>query len=168
MGVGVESITEWVYFVHFCRSEVAFQVRGILLRKKDSDNLERFQRQCLKQIRGLPDNTANIISLALLEILPLEAVLHKNALTTFVNMIRQKGSIENRIVLRQLVMKDENDKCWFMFIRKTLSMYNLPSTFQLFNDPPSKYEWKRLLNNALHSTIEAYWNEDIKRKSSLM
>ena len=82
-------------------------------------------------------------------------------------MIRQKGSVENDIVLRQLVMKDENDKSWFMFIRKTLSIYNLPSIFQLFNDPPSKYEWNRLLNNAVHSIIEAYWNENIKSKSSL-
>ena len=88
-------------------------------------------------MQGLPDNTANSISLALLGILPFETVLHKNALTTFVNMIRQKGSIENDIALRQLVMKDENDKSWFMFIRKTLSLYNLPLIFQLFNDPPS-------------------------------
>ena len=102
----------WTTFVV---PRLLYGFEALLLRKKDIDNLERFQRQCLKQIQDLPDDTANSISLV-----PLEAVvLHKNALTTFVNIIRQKGSIENDIALRQLVMKDENDKSWFMFIRNT-------------------------------------------------
>ena len=120
----------------FVVPRLLYGLETILLRKKDTGNLERFQRQRLKQIQGLPDNTANSISLALLGILPFETVLHKNALTTFINMIRQKCSIEND-VLRQIVMKDENDKSRFMFIRKTLSIYNLPSIFQLFNRPPN-------------------------------
>ena len=41
-----------------------------LLKKKDFDNLEKFQKQCLKQIQGLPDNTSNSACLALLDILP--------------------------------------------------------------------------------------------------
>ena len=60
---------------------------ALLHTKKDIQCLQRFQRQCLKQIQGLPDKTANAICLALLGILPLEVVLHKKALTTFVNMI---------------------------------------------------------------------------------
>ena len=78
-------------------------------------------------------------------------------------MIRQKGSIENDIALRQLVMKDENDKSWFMFVRG----YNLPSIFQLLNNPPSKAEWKKISKNAVNSAIEASWKQDIKDKSSL-
>ena len=92
--------------------------------------------------------------------------MHKNALTTFVNMIRQKGSIENDIALRQLVMKDENDKSWFMFVRGILKLYSLPSIFQLLDNPPSKNEWKRLLNRAVNTAIEESWEQDIKSKSS--
>ena len=82
-------------------------------------------------------------------------------------MIRQKGSIENDIALRQLVMKDENDKSWFMFVRGVLKLYGLPSIFQLFSNPPSKTKWKRLLNNAVNITTEAIWEQDIKNKPSL-
>ena len=71
------------------------------------------------------------------------------------------------IALRQLVMKDENDKSWFMFVREILKLYGLPSIFQLFSNPPSKTEWKRLLNNAVNITIEAIWEQDIKNKPSL-
>ena len=138
-----------------------------MLSKKDIECLDRFQRQCLKQIQGLPDKTANTICLALLGILLLEAVLHKNALTTFMNMIRCKGSIENDLALRQIVMKDENDTSWFMYVRKILGLYNLPSIFELFNNPPSKNEWKRIMNNAVNNTIEANWDMDSKNKTSL-
>ena len=68
-----------------------YGLEALLLKKRDVDNLERFQRQCIKQIQGLPDKTSNSISLALLGILTIEAVIHKNALTTFINMTKQKG-----------------------------------------------------------------------------
>ena len=54
-----------------------------LLKKKDIANLERFQRHCLKQFQGLPDNTSNSVSLALLGILRIEALLHKNLLDQY-------------------------------------------------------------------------------------
>ena len=64
-------------------------------------------------------------------------------------------------------MKDENDKSWFMFVRGILKLYGLPSIFQLFSNPPSKTEWKRLLNNTVNITIEAIWEQNIKNKPSL-
>ena len=50
-------------------------------KKKDIENLENFQRKCLKQIQGLPDNTSNSACLALLGILPIESVLHQTLLS---------------------------------------------------------------------------------------
>ena len=82
-------------------------------------------------------------------------------------MIRLKGSIENDIALRQIVMKDVKDKSWFMFVREILHMYNLPSTFQLLTNPPSKNEWKRVMNTAVNKAVEEGWQQDVKSKSSL-
>ena len=151
----------------FVVPRLLYGLEALLHTKKDIECLERFQRQCLKQIQGLPDKTANTICLALLGILPLEAVLHKNALTTFVNIIRHKGTIENDIALRQIVMKDVNDKSWFMFVRSILDLYNLPSIFQLLTDTPSKNEWKRTMNKAINEAIESGWERDIRSKTSL-
>ena len=94
-------------------------------------------------------------------------MLHKNAITTFMNMIRCKGSIDNVLALRQIVLKDENDKSWFMYVRKILGLYNLSSIFELYNNHPSKTEWKRIMNNAVNNTIEANLDMDIKKKTSL-
>ena len=85
----------------------------------------------------------------------------------FLNMIRLKGSIENDIALRQIVIKDVKDKSWFMFVREILHMYNLPSIFQLLSNPPSKNEWKRVMNTAVNKAVEEGWQQDVKSKSSL-
>ena len=60
-----------------------YALKSILLSKKDVECLEKFQRKCLKQIQGLLDKTANLICLALLGVLPQDAVIHKTALATF-------------------------------------------------------------------------------------
>ena len=106
-----------------------------LLKKKDIENLEKFQRQCLKQIQGLPDNTSNSACLALLGILPIETILHKNLLSMYVNMIRNGDSIEYEIAQRQLVMKEPHQKNLFNFIKDILELYELPSIFYLLNTP---------------------------------
>ena len=50
--------------------------------------------QCLKQIQGLPDKTA---CFALLGILPVEIIFHKNLLNLFIDMIRSENSVEYEI-----------------------------------------------------------------------
>ena len=50
--------------------------------------------------------------------------MHKHALITFINIIRQKCSIEKEIALRQEVMKGVKDESWFLFVKGTLHMYN--------------------------------------------
>ena len=84
------TLKKWgAYWFRLVRSSVRLSVRPViqLLKNKDIENLEKFQRKCLKQIQGLPDNTSNTACLALLGILPVEALLHKNLLNMFVNMM---------------------------------------------------------------------------------
>ena len=39
--------------------------------------------------------------------------------------------------------------------------------YNIMNNPPSKTEWKRIMNNAVNNTIKANWDMDIKKKTSL-
>ena len=71
------------------------------VKQKDIDSLEKFQRKCLKQIQGIPDNTSNSACLALLGILPIKDILNKNLLNLFVNMNRDESSMEYEIAQRQ-------------------------------------------------------------------
>ena len=64
----------------FVVSRVIYGLKTLSLTKKDIENLEKFQRKSLRQIKGLQDKTSNCIILALLGILPLEPVIQKNSL----------------------------------------------------------------------------------------
>ena len=76
--------------------------------------------------------------------------------------VTEKSSLE-----RQLAMKTPDDKSWFNMVRFILQIYNLPSIFFLFERQMSKSEWKRNMNETVHSHIEAMWRADVTEKSSL-
>ena len=78
--------------------------------KKDIENLEKFQRKYLRRLQGLPDKTPNCITLALLGVLPLETVIHKNALNLFMGIARNSNFIEYDTAMRQLAMKTCGEK----------------------------------------------------------
>ena len=61
------------------------------LKGSDIKSLEQFQRKSLKQLQSLPDRVQNSVTLALLGILPVESVLHKNMLNFFGRWIRTDG-----------------------------------------------------------------------------
>ena len=108
-----------------------------------------------------------MITLSLLGILPIEVVIHKNALNLFMNILREKDTVEYEIAERQLAMKDNNEKSWFNYIRAILDIYSMPSIFSLFEQEFSKSEWKELMNRSINSSVEAVWKSEIKSKSSL-
>ena len=103
-GSGLKAILNGQIWSTFVIPRFLYGLEVQLLKNKDIENLEKFQWKCLKQIQGLPDNTSNTACLALLGILPVEALLHKNLLNMFVNMIRNENSIEYEIAQRRLIM----------------------------------------------------------------
>ena len=117
----------------FVVSRVIYGLKTLSLTKKDIENLEKFQRKSLRQIHGLPDKTPNCITLALMDILPLETVIHINSLNLSMGIARNRNFIEYDIAKRQLAMKTPDEKNWFNMVRFILHIYNLPSIFFLFD-----------------------------------
>ena len=113
----------------FVVPRLVYGLEVLTLQRKDIENLEMIQRKSLREIQGLPDKTSNSITLALLGILPLETVIHKNALNLFMNITRSKDCFEYEIAERQLVMKGDQEKSWFDFIKSVLDTYDLISIF---------------------------------------
>ena len=144
---------------------ITYGLQVLILRKKDTDLLEKFQRKSLKQIQGLPDKTPNVVTLSSLGIPPIESVIHKSALNLFMNIVREKETVEYKIAERQLAMKNTNEKGWFNYIRTILEMYNMPSIFSLFEQQIPESEWKLFLNQSINSVVEAAWKCEIESKS---
>ena len=43
----------------------------------------------------------------------------------------------------------------------------MPSIYSLFDEQPSKSKWKKLLNQSVHSHVEALWKSEVESKNSL-
>ena len=46
------------------------------------------------------------------------------------------------------------EKSWFNYVKELLDSYGLPLTFERFENPPSKSEWKQHLNNSVNFAVE--------------
>ena len=90
-----------------------------------------------------------------------------NALTLFCNIARDQSCIKKQIATRQLAVRNITDIPWFSINRKTLNMYDLPSAYDLLENPSSKEKWKCLLNEQIHGRFEESWRDEIASKSSL-
>ena len=121
----------------------------------------------MRQIQGLPDKTPNCVTLSLIGVPPVETIVHKNMLNLFVSSARSQNSVEYEVLERQIVMKDSTENSWCNEVKRILEIYDLPSAYELFVNPPSKYEWKAILNSKLNCFVETAWKNDIRDKSSL-
>ena len=128
--------------------------------------LEQYQRKSLQQIQSLPDKNHGSAVLALLGMLPLEKVIHKNMLNLFGRWIVSDG-IERDIAERQLALKSVTEHSWFNRIKLLLEIYKLPAASHLMDNVPSKSKWKKMVNKAINLAVETPWREDISSRSSL-
>ena len=165
-GGGLKAAKNGHIWSTFVIPRLLYGVECQLLKKKDIESLEKFQRKCLKQLQGLPDNTSSSACLGLLGILPVESVIHNTLLNLFTTMMRDQNSIEYEIAQRQIVMRDMPQKSMFTHIQCLLEQYGLPSVFELMCNTPPKLAWRNTLNRKIHEMVELSWKSDITNKSS--
>ena len=121
----------------------------------------------MKQIQNLPLKTSDTAALALLGILLISACIEKNILSLFGRVVRDQSSIENDIAVRQLAVRSISEKSWFSSVRIILNTYDLPSAYELLENPPTKEQWKKSVKTKIHEAVDQQWHDDIKSKSSL-
>ena len=63
------------------------------LNNTNTNILEKFQRDRLKQLQGLPPRTPNCVTLAMVGMFPIEAEIDMKSLTFFRNIIKDKNSL---------------------------------------------------------------------------
>ena len=143
---------------------VLYGLEALCLAEDDLKALDRYQRQLLRQIQGLPDSTAIPAVYLLLGILPLRAQVHKKILTLYCSIMRKPTTTECEVLCRQLAMKNTSSYSWTSQLRRVLYMYKLPSPIQIANNPPVKDKWKHTTKLA----IEDYWENELKEEAAKM
>ncbi|CAC5388171.1 unnamed protein product [Mytilus coruscus] len=134
---------------------------------KDLTSITKYHKRLLKQLQHLPYKAADSASYLLLGEPPIKAEIHKRIFTTFGNIVRNYDSIEHQLAWRQLANNSNSSNSWFIMVKSLLEMYDLPSCYDLLQNPPGKSTWK----NIVKSTVNRYWEQKLKlgakTKSSL-
>lgn len=146
-----------------------FGLEVVTMKKSDVQRLELFQRKFLRRIQFLPESPfpATCAIYAIIGAKPVEFILDQAILTLFGSILRDEDSIEYRLAVRQLAMKSLTATSWFSNVRRILMKYDLPSAYDLLENPLSKSSWKTLTNDKIKTHIKSTWLEDAKSKSSL-
>ena len=105
---------------------------------KDKEQLEILQKKILNQIQGLPCRAANTGVYVLLGAVPVEMVIERNMLSTFMNIARNTLSVECYILSRKLAMKNENGKIFINRIQEILEKYGLGKVVEYLHSPKAK------------------------------
>ena len=130
--------------------------------------IEQFQKQLLKRILSVPQNTPDAAVYILSGLIPVQEQIEWKALTLFNNICRQDStSVEHQIAIRQLTVKDSDSASWFIGLRDILYKYELPSPLKLLENPPEKLQWKRTVKTAIHEYCRKQIQQDIPLYSSL-
>ena len=123
---------------------IVYGLEVMMLKKKDIDQLEVTQRKIIRQIQGLPSQTANTASYVLIGAIPTQMVIERNMLSMLMNILRNQSSVEYQIIRRQLAMKDDKGHMFVSRIENILEKYNMGTIEQLMCNPNTKEEWKKL------------------------
>ena len=124
------------------------------------DKLERLHKRFLKQILSLPQTVADPAVYILSGATPLEAVIH----TLFGSICRlDESTVEKRLARRQLSVKSCAGNSCFVDIRRLCVRYSLTDPYAILDCPPSKFQWKRVVRNA----INAYRANVLRERAAL-
>ena len=106
--------------------------------KADVEKIDTLQRSQIKHVQSLPGRTATTGVHILLGIEPIAPVIDKRRLSLFMNIARLEGTVENKIMSRQLAMEPEDSSSLASTAKQALKRYSLPEASQLFNYPIKK------------------------------
>ena len=148
-------------------SRFVYGLETVFLTIKDENMLEVFQNKILRQIQHLPDRTATTAVTSLLGIPPVVSIIHKKLLNLFFSILSSPGTKEYDVVIRQLAVRQIDEKSMISVCRRLLIEYRLPTAYELINNTPTKETWKNMVRGAIHCKVESDWKYDISEKPSL-
>ena len=146
-----------------------YGLEALTLGRDERSALGAYHRQCLRCIQHFPKSTAIPAIHLLSGTLPVDAMLHINALTLFRSAIAaEQGNPPSlyirELLIRQLAVKDDTSASWTVHIKALLRRYQLPPASSLIDDPPSKTEWKKVVKLAVHEE----WTNLLQKEASNM
>ena len=135
------------------------------LSHSDMLSLERVHRLCVKYIQGFHIRTRTDVALSMLNVLPIEAEIHKRKL----NFLGQACRLERDCSFKQLFLFRLTSyalrKCSSGFIPDIMSLlekYHLKHILENYIETgifPSRYSWKKIVNLKVKALFVTEWED---------
>ena len=132
----------------YIKPRLLYGLECLMLRKQDMQKLKQYQRKVLKCIMHLPERTVNAGVYILSGQLSIEADIDKKYPTHLMNILRSEG-VEKELAWRQLAVKDDKSRSWFIHVATILAKYNLPSIYDLLENPVQISKWRETVKSVV-------------------
>ena len=132
--------------------------------QSESSILSQHVKETTENLLKLHSKTPEPVVFFLAGRLPGDAILHLKQLTLFGMICRLPGNILHNIAKQLLTYSSQSSKNWFSNIRDICFMYNLPHPLLLLRDPPSKYQFKRLVK----TNVTDFWETKLRAHSATL
>ena len=143
--------------------QLLYGLEALVLNENEIKILEHYHRRNLRHLLHLPVSTSSTAIHLLTGCPPIEAFIHIQTLALLGNIAI--GHNQNspslfiyNLIRRQLAIKDSTSSSWAASVRRILYKYSLPTAYCLFDQPPSKYIWKKMVTTAVNN----YWTEELR------
>jgi len=111
----------------------------------DIQKLENFQKKTLKQLLSLPQRTADAAIYILLSAESIQQIIHKTTISLFLRVAKDQNSVEHKLGIRQLAIKDSDSNSWYIKVDTILNSYKLSSAHEIILNP--KKNWKKITHD---------------------
>ena len=137
---------------------------SLFMSQSESSILSQHVKETTENLLKLHSKTPEPVVFFLAGRLPGDAILHLKQLTLFGMICRLPGNILHNIAKQLLTYSSQSSKNWFSNIRDICFMYNLPHPLLLLRDPPSKYQFKRLVK----TNVTDFWETKLRAHSATL
>ena len=164
---GVNPLTASHLINIYVKPCLTYGLEALCLSENDMAKLEGFYKKTLRQIQHLPQSTGTPACYLLLGTLPIEATIHIRTLCMFGAILRRQGSVEQEVAIRQLALKNDESRSWFIYTKNLLHRYKLPPYHILVQAPPTQSQWKQQVKRAVEETWWEQLQNDAARLQTL-
>lgn len=148
-------------------SKLLSGLKATVISNTDLLKLDKFFHGLLKQIQGLPDNTAREAVYILAGELPIVEKLEIQILELFGSITRLSHcNVLHRLAVRQITTKSESSKSWFIKAQKISTKYGIDASSTLIQPWPQA-TWKRKCKDNAWKTTYNVLYDSAKTKSTL-
>ena len=91
------------------------------IKKKEMGQMKIMQRKLLRQLQGLSNQVAHTAVYVLIGAVTIYMIIERNMLSLLMNIIRNNTTVEYKILMRQLAMRNEKDHTFINRIQEVIT-----------------------------------------------